>query len=92
MKKLMRAAVVFLLVFLLGGCADVPGRCGLGLAHEDCAPYGYAHPFPADDTICRSYGLRRGTADYAHCRTVKDAAQQRTRDTINAEWLRNPFL
>lgn len=82
----MRTAALFALLLLLAGCADVPGRCDLGLAHEDCPPYGYAHPFPADDTICRSYGLRRGTPDYEHCRTVKSAAQRHTRDAINAQW------
>ena len=87
----MRIAALLALLLALGGCADVPGRCGLGLAHEDCPPYGYLHPFPADDTICRSYGLRPGTADYAQCRIVKSTAQRRTRDTINAEWWRSPL-
>ena len=86
---MMRTVVLLALLLALGGCADVPGRCDLGLAHEDCPPYGYAHPFPADDTICRSYGLRPGTADYIQCRIVKSTAQQRTRDGINAEWRRN---
>ena len=85
----LRAVVSLIVMTMLAGCADVPGRCDLGLAHEDCPPYGYAHPFPADDTICRAYGLQPGSRDYLQCRIVKQAAQQHTRDSINAQWWRS---
>jgi len=77
---------------LLSGCADFPGRCGLGISHEDCVPApGAANRFPADDAICRSYGLKAGTPDYAKCRDAKAAVRDETKSAIDTEWWQNPL-
>jgi hypothetical protein len=79
-------------MLLLSGCADFPGRCSLGISHEDCAPSpSLANQFPTDDAICRSYGLKFGTPDYARCRAAKASVRDETKDTINTEWWRNPL-
>jgi hypothetical protein len=77
---------------LLSGCANFPGGCGIGIAHEDCAPVGSAaNQFPSDDAICRSYGFVPGGRDYARCRAAKASVQGETKALINAEWWKNPL-
>jgi hypothetical protein len=77
---------------LLAGCADFPGRCSLGLSHEDCAPAPTAaNQFPSDDAICRSYGFKYGSKDYVRCRTAKASLRGETHETINTEWWKNPL-
>jgi hypothetical protein len=65
------------LIVALGlyGCA---GNCALGLSHADCVRFDAVEPhFPSDDSICGSYGLRRGTKAYGRCRLVKLMAREK---------------
>jgi hypothetical protein len=57
----------------MGGCANHPLDCGLGIQHPDCGPgtagYADAADFAkVDDAQCQSYGLKPGTEPYADCR------------------------
>jgi len=76
----------------VSGCADFPGRCDLGLSHEDCAPAPEeANQFPGDDAICRSYGLKFGTPDYTRCRAAKASLRDETKSAIDMQWRQNPL-
>jgi hypothetical protein len=77
---------------LVSGCADFPGRCGLGISHEDCAQApGEANQFPTDDAICRSYGFKFGEPDYARCRAAKASLRDETKTAIDKQWWQNPL-
>jgi hypothetical protein len=83
----MRAAVVLLLALGLAGCGLAD--CAFDLAYHACA----APPrVPEDDAICRAYGLKPGTPDYARCRHAKAHERKLTQDETSDGFLRNPIL
>lgn len=66
----LRLIALALIAATLGGCD--PRDCYLGIAHQDCYAEGSAlAQFPQDDSVCRGYGLKPGTRDYAICRRSK---------------------
>jgi hypothetical protein len=86
------AKFALIAALLLEGCAEFPGRCELGIAHEDCTPEPASYQrFPGDDATCRSYGLRPGTDDYSKCRTVKAEVDAQAKANINAQWKPSVF-
>jgi hypothetical protein len=88
----MGAKLALAAALLLEGCAEFPGRCELGVAHEDCAPTAASYQqFPGDDVTCRSYGLKPGTYDYLKCRTFKANVDTQTKTAINAQWYPSIF-
>jgi hypothetical protein len=83
-------AVLFAASLLLSGCADIEGACDLGLAHRDCPLFSGEQPeFPSDDVICRSYGMKIGSKDYAACRASKASIRNETKTAIDTEWWKN---
>ncbi len=85
-------AALFGASLLLGGCEQIEGACDLGLAHHDCPLFAGETPeFPSDDVICRSYGMKEGSKDYAICRASKASVRGETKATINTEWWKNPL-
>lgn len=82
-----KLTVALLGIALLGGCANHPVDCAVGIYHSDCLPgtAGYENPdkFAAvDDQQCRSYGLAPGTSQYADCRLRLSAQHKGVEPTI----------
>lgn len=90
MRTKLKIAALPLLALPLAGCD--PRDCLTGIAHDDCYAPGSAYAqFPQDDAICRDYGLRPGTHDYAVCRVKKGHERLLTDRETDYGVLRNPL-
>lgn len=91
MGRSKRVFAVASFALALAACND-PRDCALTIAHRDCYPEGSTLAlFPQDDAICRSYGLRPGTRDYATCRDTKRHERQLTERASDFGVLEEPL-
>ena len=85
-----RAVPLLLTMLSLAGCGA--RDCALDIAHRDCGQTGAVlASFPQDDAICRGYGLKAETHDYAVCRRAKARERHLTSRETDYSVLQNPL-